>query len=166
LELVGALRAQVQSLDNNLPVFNVNAMEDVVSGLLAWRRFNMILLALFAGIALALAVVGIYGVISFSVAQRTHEIGIRMALGAHRGDVLRLVLRWGTLLIALGVALGLGAALVLTRLLASFLFGVSPVDLLTFASVPLVLGAIALLGIYLPARRATRIDPMAALRYE
>ena len=129
-------------------------------------RFAMLLLASFAGLALLLATIGMYGVISYSVAQRTQEIGIRMALGAPRGNVFGMVLAQGARLAGLGIAIGLLAALAVTRLMTSFLYGVRPTDPLTFAAVSLLLAGVALLACYVPARRATRVDPMLALRYE
>ena len=130
------------------------------------RRFTIVLLGIFAGTALLLAAIGLYGVISYSVAQRTRELGIRMALGAQRTDVLKLVVREGMTLVALGVAMGLAASIGLTRLISSLLFGVSATDPLTFAALAFALGAIALLACLLPARRASLIDPMIALRAE
>jgi len=141
-------------------------MEQRVATAMAPSRFRTTLIALFAAVALILACVGIYGVISYSVTQRTHEIGIRLALGAQRRNVLRLVLGQGALLAVIGVILGLGGAFALTRLMAGLLFGVTPTDAAIFTCVPLGLTGIALLASYLPARRATKVDPLVALRYE
>jgi putative ABC transport system permease protein len=141
-------------------------MEQVLSESLARRRLYMILLGVFAGAALLLAGVGIYGVVSYSVSQRRREMGIRIAIGAERGDVLRLVLGQGARAATLGIALGMAAALALTRLMASLLFGVSAADPLTFLAVALVLTLAALAASYIPARRAMRVDPMVVLRHE
>ena len=142
------------------------AMDDIVAATLAARRFSMILLASFAGLALLLSSIGIYGVISYVVGQRTHEIGLRMALGASRTEVLRMVLSQGAKLAGIGVLLGLAASLALTQLMGSMLYGVSPTDPLTFAGVAVILTLVALAACYIPARRAMRVDPMVALRYE
>lgn len=164
--LAAAARAEVWGIDPQLPVTSVETMSTIVAESLVPRRFNLFLLVAFASLALILAAVGIYGVISYSVSQRTHEIGIRMALGAERRDITRLVLREATELALIGVSLGVLAALGLTRLITSLLFGVSPTNPLTFFAVSLILTAIALLACYVPARRATRVDPMGALRNE
>ncbi|HEX5410744.1 MAG TPA: ABC transporter permease [Terriglobia bacterium] len=162
--LAGALRKAVQDVDKNQPVFAVETMDDVIATLLAPRRFRALLLGLFAMLALVLAAVGIFGVISYSVSQRTREIGIRVALGAERGDVLRAVLGQGLKLALIGVGVGIAGALALTRFLSSMLYGVKPTDPLTFIAVSLILIAVALAACYIPARRATKIDPMVALR--
>ena len=164
--LFDAVRRQVRAADDQQVLYGLGTMDQLLDGSLAFRCFSMLLLGVFAALALLLASVGIYGVISNLVGQRTHEIGVRMALGAQRGDVLRLVLGHGVSLDLLGVVLGIAAALPLMRLLGSQLFGVTPTDPLTFCGVALLLTAVALLACYIPARRALRVDPMVALRYE
>ena len=161
-----SLRAAVWSLDRQLPVTDLRSMEQVISESTAPRRFNMVLVAFFAGAALLLAAVGLYGVMSYSVAQRTHEIGVRMTLGARPADVLRMVLGSGVTLVLVGVLIGLAGALATSRLLTSFLFDVRASDPLTFASVALLLASVALVASMAPALRATRVDPMMALRDE
>jgi ABC-type antimicrobial peptide transport system permease subunit len=141
-------------------------MDNIIGGTLATRRFSMILLAAFAVLALLLSSVGIYGVVAYLVGQRTHEIGLRMALGASRTDVLRMVLTQGAKLAAIGVVIGLAASLALTQLMARMLYGVSATDPLTFVGVALILTLVALAACCIPARRAMRVDPMVALRYE
>jgi putative ABC transport system permease protein len=141
-------------------------MEQVISGSLTERRFTMLLLIIFASMAVVLAAVGIYGVMSYAVSRRTHELGVRMALGATRRAILRLVVGEGMTLAAAGMAVGLVAALGLTRLMTSLLYGVRPADPATLAAVSLLLGGIALLGCCIPAWRAARVDPLVALRYE
>jgi putative ABC transport system permease protein len=141
-------------------------MEQVLSTSLADWRFHAILLGAFGGLALFISTIGIYGVISYSVAQRTHEMGVRMALGAARGDVMKLVVGQGLTLALAGIAIGMVGALALTRFLASLLFEVKPTDPLIFVGVCLTLTVVAVLASYLPARRATKVDPMVALRYE
>ena len=163
-QLIGPIRAQMAELDKEGPYATFETLEASLSDMLAPRRFSVVLLGLFAGIALTLAVVGIYGLLQYSTAQQTHDIGIRIALGARRADVLKAVLGHGLRLTLIGVVIGLAGAYALTRLLASLLYGVPPTDLPTFVCVSLVLVAIALLASYLPARRAAQIDPMAALR--
>ena len=164
--VAGSLRAALTSLDKSLPVYDLKPMTEYLRDSLARRRFNLILLTAFSGVALALAAVGIYGVISYGVTQRTHEIGIRMALGAEKGDVLWLVVRQGMLMALGGVAIGLLASFALTRLMETLLFGVSVTDPLTFSVIALLLTSVALLACFIPARRATKVDPMVALRYE
>ena len=153
-------------MDKDQPVSYIKTMDQQLDELVAQRRLNMLLLAIFAAVALMLAAVGIYGVISYSVSQRTHEIGIRLALGAQRRDILRLVVGQGLGLTLLGVGLGLAAALALTRFLTTLLFGVSPTDPVAFGVIALLLTGVALLACYAPARRATQVDPMVALRCE
>jgi len=162
--LAAAVRDAVWGVDKEQPVSDVRTMEEVLSESIARQRFSTMLLGVFA--ALALAAVGIYGVMSYAVAQRTHEIGIRMALGAPAGSVLRLVVGQGLKLVSAGVLLGLLCSLLLTRLMSSLLFGVSPTDPLTLTTISLVLVAVALLASYIPARRAAKVDPLIALRYQ
>jgi putative ABC transport system permease protein len=164
--LVAAVRSQVSEIDASQAIYGVKTMDQWLGEMISQRRFNMLLLAIFAGVALILAAVGIYGVISYSVTQRTHEIGVRIALGAARRDVMRLVVGQAAKLTAVGLGAGLVAAFALTRLMTSLLYGVSATDPVTFAIIPVVLAAIALVSSYLPARRAAKVDPMIALRYE
>jgi putative ABC transport system permease protein len=164
--MAAAIKQQIWKTDSQLPVTKLETMNEVAAGSFAARRFNMLLLAIFAGLALVLAAVGIYGVMSYAVTQRTQEIGIRMALGARAGDVLKLIIRNGLALTLLGVVIGVGGALALTRLLRTLLFGVTPTDALTFVTVSAVLIIVSMLACYLPARRATKVDPLVALRYE
>jgi putative ABC transport system permease protein len=166
LSVTTATRAEIRAIDKGIPVYNLRTMNDVLATSVAQRRMSMLLLSAFAGVALLLAMIGIYGVTAYYVTQRTQEIGIRIALGASVGDVMTLVLQSGMLLAVIGVGLGLAGAFALTRLLASLLFGVTPTDALTFAAVSFCLLSTALFACYLPARRASRIDPLVALRYE
>jgi putative ABC transport system permease protein len=161
-----SLRREVQALDTDQPIYNVRTMDDVIANSLGTRRVSMQLFAVFAVAALLLAAIGIYGVMAYSVTQRTQEIGIRMALGAQRSDVLRLVVRQGMILAAIGVVAGLIGAFSLTRVMASLLFNVRPDDPATFLAISLLLVAVAFLACYLPARRAASVDPIIALRAE
>jgi putative ABC transport system permease protein len=164
--LSAAIRSEVLKLDKEQPTTNFKTLDEFFSISIAQQRFSVVLLGVFAVVALVLSAVGIYGVLSYAVTQRTHEIGIRVALGAGRRDVLRLVVGQGMQLTVIGVAGGLGAAFALTRLMASLLFGVTATDAVTFASVASLLLAVGLLACYIPARRATKVDPLVALRYE
>jgi putative ABC transport system permease protein len=166
LSIVGAVRQTVLSIDPNLPISNIKTLERVVDDSIAQRRLNMLLMGLFGGLALLLSAVGIYGLLSHAVTQRTQEMGIRMALGAQVSDVLKLVLRQGMTLAIVGEAIGLVGAFALTRLMRGLLFGVTPNDATTFVVVAGVLAVVALLACYVPARRATKVDPLIALRYE
>lgn len=166
LAMVDAVREVVRSMDPILPISGVRSMEQVVNAALAEPRFIMLLLAIFAGVALTLGAIGIYGVVGYAVNRRTHEIGIRMALGAASGDVRRLVVGQGAMLAAIGVVLGSALALATTRALTGLLYGVSPADPATYVAVALLLGLVAVFASYVPARRATKIDPMRALRTE
>jgi putative ABC transport system permease protein len=164
--MVGAVRETVRSLDRDQPVYRIRTMDELVAGALAPARFTLLLLLIFAGVAAVLAVIGIYGVMSNAVTQRTHEIGVRMALGAQVSDVLKMVVAQGIKLVAVGIGAGLMAAFLLTRLMASLLFDVNATDSMTFIFVSVILAGVALVACYVPARRATRVDPMVALRYE
>jgi predicted permease len=166
LNLTAALREQVKAVDKDLPLFGATTMEHVVRESVSRRRFAMQVVGLFGILALLLAAVGIYGVIAYSVTQRTREIGIRVALGASRTAILHWVLKQGIYLIAGGIAFGLLGALILTRLLRTLLFGVGPTDVMTYIALSVVLTMVALVACYIPARRATKVDPLVALRYE
>jgi predicted permease len=165
-QLLSVVRREVAVLDKDLPIADVRLMDDVAALAMSGPRLASMLVGIFAALALVLATVGIYGVISYSVTQRVHEIGVRVALGAQLGDVLRLVAGQGMKLAGVGVALGLGIALALHSVIKSLLYGVSATDPLTFVAVSLVLMLVAAIACYIPARRATRVDPVVALRYE
>jgi len=156
----------VQALNRDAPVFEIQTLGDLISGSVGQRRFRTLLLAVFAAVALILAAAGIYGVMSYSVTLRTHELGIRVALGAGRKELTRLVVGHGMWLALAGVAIGLAAAAGLARLVANMLFEVRPTDPVSFTAVPLILGAVAFLANYIPARRAARVDAIVALRHE
>ncbi len=160
------IQRELRLASGGLPVGHVRTMEQVVAQSTQQQNFNMTLLVIFAGLALLLGAIGIYGVLAYSVQQRTQEIGIRLALGAERRDVLRLVVGQGFILAAVGAVVGTAAALGLTRFLGSLLFGVKPTDPATFAGVAILLVAVALIACYIPARRATKVNPLVALRYE
>ena len=164
LAQVGPIRRALEQIDGQLVMYREQAMEGVISDSLATRRFSMIVLGIFAALALLMACVGIYGVMSHLVGERTHEIAIRLALGAERRDVLRMVLRDGAKMALAGVAIGLGTALGLTRLMTSMLFGITAHDPVTVAGVVSLLTVVAFAACYIPAWRATRVDPMVALR--
>jgi putative ABC transport system permease protein len=161
-----SIRGVVREIDPSLPVYNLRSMPEVISRSMVQPRFLALLLATFSGIALFLAAIGIYGVMSYSVAQRTQEIGVRMALGARQLHVLRLVFRQGLILLVAGVAIGIGGAFALTRLMKTLLFEVTATDPLTYIAVTGVLTVVALIACYVPARRATKVDPLVALRNE
>ena len=166
LALVPFLRQALLDVDHDIPLDNVMTMEARVSASVAAPRFYAMLLGLFAALALGLAAVGLYGVLSYNVSQRHREIGVRMALGAERGDILRLVVRQGLVLALVGVAIGVAGAYGVTRFLKALLFGITPTDPATYAGICVLLLAVAFAACWVPARRATRVDPMAALRYE
>jgi putative ABC transport system permease protein len=166
MSIASAVREQVLAVDPDQPIYNLNSMQQLRADSIAPERLNLMLFTCFAVIALTLASVGIYGVMSYAVTQRTHEIGIRMALGARPGNVLSMVVRQGMALTITGLALGVGGALLVTRLMTSLLFGTSATDPLTFVAIPLLLAGVALGACFVPARRATKVDPMIALRYE
>ena len=165
-QLVAALRQQVKAIDADQPIYDIRTMNEIRSDSVAPERLNLTLLTIFAGLALVLAIVGIYGVMSYSVTQRTHEIGIRLAIGAQQRDVFRMVIGQGMMLALLGVGFGLIGAFGLTRLMATMLFGVEPTDPATFAAIAALLTLVALVACYVPSRRATKVDPVVSLRYE
>jgi len=164
--IAAAVRQAVNEVDKTVPIADIETMDRIVTESVMQPRFNMVLLGLFSAIALLLSAAGIYGVTSYTVTQRTHELGIRLALGAQLGDVLKLILKQGLIVIFIGVAIGLVAAFLLTRLLKTLVFGVSTTDPLTFIGITLLLSLVALIACYVPARRATKVDPLVALRYE
>jgi putative ABC transport system permease protein len=166
LALTSGVQNAVWSVNKDIPLSNLRTMQDVIARSVVRRRFTTLLLAIFAGLAMLLAAVGLYGVMSYTVAQRTHEIGIRMALGAQKADVLKLVVRQGMSLVTLGVVLGIVASVAATRLMSGLLFGVSATDPAVFGGIAALLASVALAANYVPARRATEVDPMVALRYE
>jgi predicted permease len=165
-QMIAAAQRQVQAVDANQPIYDIQTLTQLRARSIAPQRFNLLLMGLFAAAALALAIVGIYGVMSYVVTQRTQEIGLRLALGAQRGDVMKLVVGKAMKLALLGVLLGLLGAAALTRMLTNLLFDVSPTDKATFAVIALLLTVVALLACWIPARRATKVDPMIALRHE
>ena len=166
LSLVAAIKDEVQIVDKDQPLGNVQTLESLVARSVAPRRFNLLLLGVFAFIALLLGAVGLYGVVSYAVTHRTREIGIRMALGAQKSDVLRLVFRQGLLLSSIGIVIGLVASVAFTRVMESLLYEVSATDPAILIIISLLLGAVALLACYVPARRAMKVDPLVAVRHE
>jgi len=164
--VVPAIREQIRSMDPDQPITTIRTIDELLSRALSGTRFSLWLLALFAGLGLLLSAIGIYGVMVTAVTQRTHEIGLRMALGAQGRDVLWLVIRQGMFPVLIGVGVGLGAAIGLTRLMSTLLFEVSATDPLTMALITVLLTIVALIACYIPARRATKVDPLVALRYE
>jgi len=166
MSLASAVRKQISAIDKDQPVSAIKTLNEVIASTTAPRRFNTLLLAIFAAVALTLAATGIYSVISYSVTQRTQEVGIRMALGAQSGDVIRLILKQGMVLTLAGIAAGATGAIAASRVMSGLLYGVTGTDPTTFAAISLLLTIVALLACYLPARRAARVDPLAALKHE
>jgi putative ABC transport system permease protein len=165
-QLISSVRNAVKAIDPDQPIYSPRTMNEIRAESVAGERLNLTLFSLFAGIALVLAIVGIYGVMSYSVTQRTHEIGIRMAIGARPRDIFKMILGHGMKLALIGVGIGLVAAFLLTRLMATMLFGVRPTDATTFAGISVLLITVALVACYLPGRRATKVEPTISLRYE
>jgi putative ABC transport system permease protein len=165
-KMTSAVREQVAALDRGVPVYQIATIDQLLSRSVAPQRFDLFLLVLFAALAVGLAAVGVYGVLAFSVSQRTHEIGIRLALGAHPRDVLRLIIQQAMKLVCAGIVLGMAGAVALTRLMSSLLYGVSPTDPVAFLAAALLLMTAAMIACYVPARRAMRVDPIVALRSE
>ena len=166
LAAAATVRRELARVDRDQPISDVRTMDERIGRSLAGRRFNMVLLAVFASLALTLAGIGIYGIAAYSVTERTHEIGVRLALGAQRRDVMAMILAQGMAMTVIGTAIGVVSALLLARVMSSLLFGVSSADPLTFTAIPLLLAAVAFVACYVPARRATRVDPLVALRTE
>jgi putative ABC transport system permease protein len=162
----GAVRSSVLAIDRDQPIASIQTMDEIVSDSISNERFTLLLLGLFAAVALALAAIGIYSVMAYTVTQRTGEIGLRMALGAQSGDVLKLVVGQGMVMALIGIAVGLAGAFALTRVMSSLLFSVGATDPVTFIAIPLILAGVALAACFVPARRAAKVDPMIALRYE
>jgi putative ABC transport system permease protein len=166
LGIVGPLRAAVEELSPNIPVFSVATMDELLAGSRSQTRFITLLMGVFAVLAMVLAAIGIYGVVSTAVSQLTHEVGIRVALGARNHDILKMIMGRASLLVGSGIALGLLSSVGATRILSTLLFDVAPFDRSVFASVTVILAVVVALASYIPARRATRLDPLVALRYE
>ncbi|MBO0863376.1 MAG: FtsX-like permease family protein, partial [Chloracidobacterium sp.] len=164
--LVDAVRREVRAIDRELPISDIRTLDAVTSAAMSRQRLSLILIGFFALSSLALAACGIYGVMSYLVSQRTHELGIRLALGAQVGDVMKLIIRQGMAVALIGISLGLAAALAVTQLMKSLLFGVSSTDPVTYALIALLLVGVALIASYIPARRATKIDPLQSIRHE
>jgi putative ABC transport system permease protein len=166
ISLTAPIRAELAAIDNNQPIHSFKALEETVAQMVAPQRFTTTLLTGFAALAALLAAIGIYGVMSYSVTQRTQEIGVRMALGAQARDVMKTVMKQAVILVAVGVMTGLAASFALTRLISNLLFGVEATDPATLVAITLLLIGIALVACFIPARRATKVDPIVALRYE